>query len=107
MTSQVVGSDQAKQATVPASIVGLMVGLSVGGLYMLWALCVASGVAQALLNSIVLRHVIRPVFVVEQVDPLRAAALALLAGVVGYAVGGGCCAMCRRSRVRGQSLSID
>jgi hypothetical protein len=104
MASEVVASD-----TDPAKRVsglGVVVGSALGGLYAIWALLVASGLAQALFDAVAVRLHARPVYVIEQVDPLRAAALALLAAAIGYATGAACAAA-HRSRARGHSLSID
>ena len=102
MASEVVGPDPAKHV----SGVGLVVGSALGGLYTLWALLAASGLAQWLFDVVAVRLHARPVYVIEQVDPVRAAVLALLAGAIGYATGAACAAA-HRSRARAQSLSID
>ena len=66
-------------------------------LYALWALLVASGAAQSLFDFVAVRLHVGPVYVIEQVDPRRAAILALLAGVIGYAIGAACAGQCRRA----------
>jgi hypothetical protein len=97
MTDEVVGSGPARQATGAVSGVGLAVGVCAAALYALWALVVASGAAQSLFDFIAVRLHVGPVFVIEQVDPARAAILALLAGVIGYAIGAACAGQCHRA----------
>jgi hypothetical protein len=55
--------------------------------HFLWALLVASGVAQPLMDFIFWLHFIRPVYMVERFEPIRAIGLVLLTGTVGYAIG--------------------
>ena len=66
---------------------GLVLGSLLGGVHVLWALLVAGGVAQPLMDFIFWLHFIRPVYVIEGFDPLRAAGLVLLTAMIGYAMG--------------------
>ena len=59
-----------------------------GGFHLLWALLVVSGAAQPVMDFIFWLHFIRPVYVIEGFEPLRAAGLILLTTAVGYAIGG-------------------
>lgn len=88
MMEQAVGSKPRRQTTVSVSSAGLVLGLLLGGLHLLWALLVASGVAQPLMDFIFWLHFIWPVYVIEGFDPLRAAGLVLLTAAIGYAIGG-------------------
>ena len=88
MTSNVAGLRSAKEPRVAVGSAGLVAGSLLGGVYVLWALLVISGGAQSLMNVISTMHVIRPVYVVEQIEPMRLAALALLSAAVGYFLGG-------------------
>ena len=97
MTDEVVGPDPARQATGAVSGAGLAVGLCAAALYASWALLAASGLAQSLFDFVAVRLHVGPVYVIEQVDPRRAAVLALLTGVIGYAVGAASAAACRRA----------
>ncbi len=87
MTEQMVGSKPRGQRTVSVGSAGLVLGLLLGGLHLLWALLVASGAAQPLMDFIFWLHFIRPVYVIEGFDPLRAAGLVLLTAAIGYAIG--------------------
>lgn len=88
MMSQVAGSTPQKQFTVGVNRLGLVLGLLLGALHLFWALLVASGWAQPLMDFIFWLHFIRPVYVIEGFDLLRAGGLVLLTGVIGYVVGG-------------------
>jgi hypothetical protein len=66
---------------------GISLGLVFGGLHLLWALLVASGVAQPLMDFVFWLHFIRPVYVIEGFDPLRAAGLVLFTATEGYGIG--------------------
>jgi hypothetical protein len=72
MTSQVFGSEP---TTIGLNATGLAVGSLLGGLHLLWALLVAIGMAQPLMDFIFWLHFIRSVYVIEAFDPLRAAGL--------------------------------
>ncbi len=88
MASELTGPEATKQGTVAVNSAGLIVAASLGGIYLLWALFVVSGFAQPLINFISGLHVIGPLYVIEEVDPLRAAGLVVLAGAIGYGIGG-------------------
>jgi hypothetical protein len=81
-------SETVRQETVRVGNAGVVTGLFLSGLYLLWALFVVSGLAQSLMDFIADQHLIRPVYVIEQIDPSRLATLALLIALVGYAAGG-------------------
>lgn len=88
MPRQVADGESVKQATVAVGSACLVSSLFLGGLYVLWALFVVSGVAQWLMNVVSKLHFIPPVYVIEDVHPLRAIALVLLSAAAGYAIGG-------------------
>ena len=78
MTSQVADSESMEQAMVAGGSTGLIVGAVLCALSLLWALMVASGAAQSLVDMIVRWHVIHPVYVIATVEPRRVVALFLL-----------------------------
>ncbi len=87
MTSQVAGSEGRREAIIGVGSCGLVLGSLVGGLHLLWAVLVASGIAQPLMDFLFWLHFIRPVYVIEGFDPLRAAGLVFVTAIVGYAIG--------------------
>jgi hypothetical protein len=62
-------------------------GSLLGGMHLVWALLVASGLAQPLMDFVFWLHFIRPVLVIEGFDPLHAAGLVLFTAAVGYSLG--------------------
>ena len=66
---------------------GLVLALLLGGMHFIWALLVAVGWAQPLMDFVFWLHFIRPVYVIEGFDLLRAGGLVLLTGMIGYAMG--------------------
>lgn len=86
MASQLAVSDP--QSGVGVNRAGLVLGLLLGGFHLFWTMLVAVGWAQPVMDFIFWLHLIRPVYVVEAFDVLRAGGLVLLTGAIGYATGG-------------------
>jgi hypothetical protein len=74
MASEMVRSGRTKPI-IGVGNAGFALGSLLGGLHLLWALLVASGWAQPLMDFIFWLHFIRPVYMIEAFDPLRAAGL--------------------------------
>ncbi len=87
MTSHVFGPDVKRQGAIGVHSTGLALGCLLGGMHLLWALLVASGFAQPVMDFIFWLHFIRPVYVIEGFDVARAAGLVALTGVIGFAMG--------------------
>lgn len=85
MASQLIASGS--RSSLGVNRAGLVLGVLLGGVHLLWALLVAVGAAQPLMDFIFWLHFIRPVYVVEGFGILRAGALVLLTGTIGYAMG--------------------
>ena len=88
MTTSVVGSVPSREATVTVASTGGVAALFLGGLYLLWAVSVVSGAAQSMMDIIARLHFIRPVYVIQELDPLHAFGMVLLSMMAGYAFGG-------------------
>lgn len=67
--------------------VAMITGLLVGGMHLVWALIVASGLAQPLLDFIYGLHFLNNPFTVNPFDLMNAIILVLFTTVVGYIVG--------------------
>lgn len=69
------------------SKVALVVAAFLGGFHLLWAVLVATGYAQAIMDWVYWVHFLNNPFVLDVFDPTRAAMLVVFTSVVGY-VGG-------------------
>jgi hypothetical protein len=88
MTSQAIGTELQIRETLRVNHAGLVMALMLGGFHLMWAIIVASGSAQPLMDFIFWLHFIRPVYVVETFEPVRALGLVLLTSIIGYVIGG-------------------
>ena len=68
---------------------GLAVAGALAGWHLIWALLVAIGAAQVILDFIFWMHFITPVYVVEPFSLGRAIILILVTGAIGFFVGAG------------------
>ena len=66
---------------------GLVLGLLLGGWHALWALLVATGWAQSLLNFVFWLHFIKPIYVIADFKIGVALALIAITAVIGYVIG--------------------
>ena len=66
---------------------GVVTGLVLGGWHVLWSAIVASGWAQSLVDFVFWMHFIKPVYVVEQFEPMRALILIAVTALIGYVIG--------------------
>ena len=66
---------------------GLAFGLFLGAWHAFWSILVATGLAQTLIDFVFWLHFIRPVFVLDPFEPLRALVLVLFTGGVGFVLG--------------------
>ncbi len=73
--------------TINPNKAGLVVGLILGGWHLLWALLVAVGLAQLLVDFIFWIHFFQRIIVVEPFDFTRALILVAVTTAIGYAIG--------------------
>ena len=66
---------------------GLVVGTLLGGWHVLWAILVAAGVGQSLLDFVLWAHMIHTTWTVGPFDTVAAITLVALTSVAGYAIG--------------------
>jgi hypothetical protein len=73
--------------TINPNKAGLVVGLILGGWHLLWALLVAAGFAQMLVDFIFWIHFFQRIIVVEPFDITRAFILVAVTAAIGYVIG--------------------
>ena len=73
--------------TVDPKRAGVVLGTLMGGWHLLWALLVALGLAQPLIDLVFWLHLIKPVYVVQPFDAGRAVLLVVATAVLGGLVG--------------------
>ena len=66
---------------------GLVLSALLGGWHLLWAIIVAAGLGQPLIDFIFWIHFVKPVYVVEPFSMGRAIVLVLVTGAIGYFIG--------------------
>lgn len=81
------GSYAEHQGAIGANSTGLAMGALLGGVHLLWALFVASGLAQPVMDFVFWLHFIRSGWQIEGFDLTRAAGLVVLTSAIGYALG--------------------
>ena len=86
-TSELIVSVSESRSKIGINGTGLVLGLVLGTTHLLWALLVAAGVAQPVMDFIFRLHFIRPVYVIEPFSLVRALALVLLTAAIGYCIG--------------------
>ena len=73
--------------TLSPGKVGLALALFLGLWHACWAILVAAGFAQPLMDFILRMHFIKPIFVIEAFEPLRALGLIGITTTFGYLLG--------------------
>ena len=66
---------------------GLAVGLFIGAWHALWSVLVATGLAQPFIDFVFWLHFIRPPFILEPFEPVRAFLLVAVTGAIGFVLG--------------------
>jgi hypothetical protein len=72
---------------IPPVRAGLILGSFIGGLHFIWALIVASGFVQPLIDFIFWMHFIKPVYIVQSFGVWAAFVLVGLTGLTSHGIG--------------------
>ena len=66
---------------------GLTLAIFAGGWHLIWSILVAAGWIQKVINFVFGMHFIKPVYIVEPFDFIRAIILIIIASMIGYIAG--------------------
>ena len=86
MTTHVLGASR-RWAAVGVNHTGIVLGSLSGAMHLGWVVLVAAGVAQPVTDFVFWLHFIRPVWVIQAFEPLRAVGLVVLTASIGYVTG--------------------
>jgi len=81
------GERRIDMAGINPNKAGLAVGALYGAWHLTWSLLVALGLAQPLIDFLFWIHFIKPVFVIEPFEIVRAAILIVVTAGIGYLIG--------------------
>ena len=74
-------------AQINAGKAGLVLGAVLGGWHLCWSILVAAGWAQPVINFVFWMHFIKPIYVIEPFEFVRAVILIVVTGGVGFVIG--------------------
>lgn len=66
---------------------GAVLGSVVGGWHLCWSALVAAGVAQTVIDFVFWMHFIKPIYVIEPFEPVRAVILIVVTALFGFVAG--------------------
>lgn len=86
-TSELILSVSESRSKIGINRTGMVSGLVLGTIHLLWTILVAAGVAQAVMDFVFRLHFIRPVYAIEAFSLVPAIGLVLLTMASGYCIG--------------------
>lgn len=73
---------------IHANKAALVLGALMGGWHLIWAILVALGWGQKVIDFVLWMHFIKPVYIIDSFKIGTAAVLIVITSAIGYAVGG-------------------
>lgn len=74
-------------AKLSTTTTGLVLGAIIGGMHLFWSLLVAAGWGQPIINFIFWIHFIKPIYLIEPFESIRAVSLVVVTTGIGFIVG--------------------
>jgi hypothetical protein len=74
-------------AKLSTTTAGLVLGAMMGGMHLFWSLLVAAGWGQPIMNFIFWMHFIKPIYLIEPFESIRAISLVVVTSIIGFMIG--------------------
>jgi hypothetical protein len=86
-------------AKLSTTTTGLVLGAMIGGMHLFWSLLVAAGWGQPIINFIFWIHFIKPIYLIEPFESIRAVSLVVVTSIIGFMLGWAAAWLWNRLRV--------
>jgi hypothetical protein len=86
-------------AKLSTTTTGLVLGAMIGGMHLFWSLLVAAGWGQPIINFIFWIHFIKPIYLIEPFESIRAISLVVVTSIIGFMLGWAAAWLWNRLRV--------
>ena len=86
-------------AKLSTTTTGLVLGAVMGGMHLFWSLLVAAGWGQPIMNFIFWMHFIKPIYLIEPFESIRAISLVVVTSIIGFMLGWAAAWLWNRLRV--------
>lgn len=86
-------------AKLSTTTTGLVLGAIMGDVHLFWSLLVAAGWGQPIMNFIFWMHFIKPIYLIEPFESIRAISLVVVTSIIGFVIGWAAAWLWNRLRV--------